>query len=145
MNLGKSSNPTLQRLQILRRQLKLTEEVYRTILQAQGGASSSTAMDDAALRRVIGYLERTYKLPAPKKAPPKPFTQADKIAWLWKKVGEHGGLRDASSQALIAFIARTAGLQVSHPKLLPPPEASKVIEALKSMLDRAKRAERTAA
>lgn len=71
----------------------------------------------------------------------KPFGQPEKIKWLWKKLGEAGGLRDGSYAALLAFIARTTNTEFSDVKFLPTAQASKVIEALKSMLDRAKAAE----
>ena len=77
----------------------------------------------------------------PKASTFKPFDQAAKIKWLWKKIGEHDGLRDPSPAALLAFIGRTTGSGYSDAKFVPTMEASKVIEALKAMLDRAKRAQ----
>ncbi len=47
----------------------------------------------------------------------------------------------SSSAALLAFIGRTTGSGYSDVKFVPTLEASKVIEALKAMLDRAKRAQ----
>ncbi|AVO36147.1 phage protein GemA/Gp16 family protein [Ottowia oryzae] len=67
--------------------------------------------------------------------------QAAKIKWLWKKIGEVGGLRDASAAALLIFVGRHTGTGVDDVKFLPTADASKVIEALKAMLDRAKRAQ----
>ncbi|PIG09388.1 uncharacterized protein DUF1018 [Comamonas sp. 26] len=75
----------------------------------------------------------------PKSASFKPFGQPEKIKWLWKKLDEAGGLRDGSPAALLAFVGRTLGAEVSDVKFLPTAQASTVIEALKSMLDRAKR------
>ena len=77
----------------------------------------------------------------PKASTFKPFDQAAKIKWLWKKIGEHGGLRDSSPAALLTFIGHTTGSGYSDVKFVPTLEASKVIEALKAMLDRAKRAQ----
>ena len=57
---------------------------------------------------------------------------------LAQAVGEAGGLRNPTDQALLAFVHRTANTQVSDLRFLPVLEASIVIEALKSMLDRAK-------
>ncbi|MNT11250.1 hypothetical protein D3C72_1461210 [compost metagenome] len=69
----------------------------------------------------------------------KPFGQPEKIVWLWKQIGLAGGLRDPSPAALLALVARTTGIGVSDVKFLPNLDASKVIEALKSMLDRIKK------
>ena len=44
-----------------------------------------------------------------------------------------------ATTALLAFVARTLGTGVSDVKFLPTAQASAVIEALMSMLDRAKR------
>ncbi|CAN5435097.1 hypothetical protein BH10PSE18_BH10PSE18_18640 [soil metagenome] len=125
-------NADLISIQIGRKQLALTDEDYRTILRAQGGVSSSRDLDHDGRQKVLAHFARLgFK---PKK---KPFGQAEKIAWLWRKLGTAGAIRDASTPALMAFVGRTAGLEVSHLKFLPVAEASKVIEALKAMLNRA--------
>ena len=111
---------------------------YRAILYEKTGKRSSAELDAAGRQAFIEHLQRCGW-----KAARKPFTQADKIAWLWRKLGEAGGLRDASDAALMAFVGRTAGMGVSHLRFLPVAEASKVIEALKKMLDRANSAPRT--
>lgn len=80
----------------------------------------------------------------PKATTFKPFDQAAKIKWLWKKVGAAGGLVDSGDAALMLFVARTAGQRVADLKFLPTKEASNVIEALKAMLSRAERANRQA-
>ena len=75
----------------------------------------------------------------PKVSDFKPFDQAQKINWLWNKLEEAGGLRDGSPESLLAFIARTTGTSYSNIKFLSTADSSKIIEALKSMLGRAKR------
>lgn len=67
--------------------------------------------------------------------------QNAKIKWLWKKIGEHDGLRDPSPAALPSSAALQAA-DIPDVKFVPTMEASKVIEALKAMLDRAKRAQK---
>ena len=118
--------------------LAWTNEDYRFHLVNLTGKSSSGELDAAGRAKVLAHMATLgFK---PKAQAFKPFDQAAKIKWLWRKIGEAGGLRDASPQALLAFVGRTTGTGVDDVNFLPTAAASKVIEALKSMLDRAKRA-----
>jgi hypothetical protein len=76
----------------------------------------------------------------PKASTFKPFDQAAKIKWLWKKIASAGGLRDASEAALLTFVGRHTGKGVDKVEFLPTADATKVIEALKAMHTRAERA-----
>ncbi|MFT4243523.1 MAG: regulatory protein GemA [Acidovorax sp.] len=116
-----------------------SDDDYRFHLRNLTGKSSSSELDAAGRRKVLAHMATLGY--APKAAKFQPFDQAAKIKWLWRKVGEHGGLRDPSPAALLAFVGRTTGTGVADVKFLPTLEASKVIEALKAMLDRAKRAQ----
>lgn len=114
-----------------------TEDDYRFHLVEITGVASSADLDAAGRAKVLAHMAKLgFK---PKSASFKPFGQPEKIKWLWKKLNEAGGLRDGSPAALVAFVGRTIGTDVSDVKFLPTAEASTVIEALKSMLDRAKR------
>ena len=119
--------------------LAWSEDDYRYHLRNLTGKSSAAELDAAGRARMLAHMAALgFK---PKASTFKPFDQAAKIKWLWKKIGEAGGLRDASPAALLAFVGRTTGTGVADVKFLPTLEASKVIEALKAMLDRAKRAQ----
>lgn len=114
-----------------------SDDDYRFHLHNLTGKSSSAELDAAGRAKVLARMASLgFK---PKVAKFQPFDQAAKIKWLWKKIGEAGGLRDASPAALLAFVGRTTGTGVDDVKFLPTLEASKVIEALKVMLDRAKK------
>lgn len=116
-----------------------SEDDYRFHLVELTGKASSADLDAAGRSKVLAHMAKLgFK---PKSSGFKPFDQAAKIKWLWRKLGEAGGLRESSPQALLAFVGRTAGMSVSDIKFLPTREASTVIEALKSMLDRAKHAQ----
>ena len=117
--------------------LRWTDDDYRFHLRSLTGKTSSAELDAAGRRKVLDHMATLGY--APKASTFKPFDQAAKIKWLWKKIGEHDGLRDPSPAALLAFIGRTTGSGYSDVKFVPTLEASKVIEALKAMLDRAKR------
>lgn len=120
--------------------LRWSDDDYRFHLRNLTGKTSSAELDAAGRRKVLDHMATLGY--APKASTFKTFDQAAKIKWLWKKIGEHGGLRDSSPAALLAFIGRTTttGRGYSDVKFVPTLEASKVIEALKAMLDRAKRA-----
>ncbi len=119
--------------------LAWSDDDYRFHLRNLTGKTSASELDAAGRAKVLAHMATLgYK---PKVSTFKPFTQAKKIEWLWKEIGKHGGLRDASPAALLAFAGNTTGTGYSSLDFLPTLEASKVIEALKAMLDRAKRAQ----
>lgn len=118
--------------------LRWTEDDYRFHLRNLTGKSSSAELNATERRTFLSNMATLGY--TPKAAKFQPFDQAAKIKWLWRKIGEAGGLRDPSPAALLVFVGRTTGTGVADVKFLPTQEASKVIEALKAMLDRAKSA-----
>ena len=117
-----------------------TDEDYRFHLLQNTGKKSAKNLDAAGRAEILAHMAKLgFK---PKAREFKPFGQPEKIVWLWKQIGLAGGLRDSGQASLLAFVARTTGTGVSDVKFLPTLDASKVIEALKSMLDRAKRAQK---
>ena len=119
--------------------LEWTNDDYQFHLQNLTGWSSAAQLDAAGRRKVLAHMATLGYTPKASKF--QPFDQAAKIKWLWKKIGDEGGLRDPSPAALLLFVGNTTGTGVADVKFLPTLEASKVIEALKVMLDRAKRAQ----
>ncbi|WP_054022902.1 regulatory protein GemA, partial [Piscinibacter sakaiensis] len=122
----------LAQIHIARADLHLQEDEYRQLLLDVTGKTSSAELDAAGRRRLLAHFKACGW--APKH---KPFSQAEKIEWFWRRLGQAGALRDPSAQGLIAFIGRTRGMEVSHPRFLPVRDASAVIEALKAWLKRA--------
>jgi phage gp16-like protein len=125
-------NADLARIHMGVAALGWNDDDYRAVLVAKTGKASAADLDAAGRKAFLDHLQRCGWKPTK-----KPFTQADKIAWLWRKLGSAGVVRDQSPAALRAFVGRTAGMDVEHLKFLPSAEASKVIEALKAMLNRA--------
>lgn len=113
--------------------LKWSDDDYRAILFAKTGKSSSAELDSTGRKRFLEHMRACGW-----KGGQKPFTQAAKIAWLWKKLAEAGGTPDGSQAALLAFVARVTGMGISDLKFLPTAGASNVIEALKARLNRSK-------
>lgn len=116
-----------------------SDDDYRFHLSNLTGLTSSAKLDAAGRRKVLAHMAQCGF--APKATTFKPFDQATKIKWLWRKLGEAGGTKDSSSAALLAFVGRTTSTGVADVKFLTVAQASTVIEALKSWLDRAKRAQ----
>lgn len=118
-----------------KKSLSWSDEDYRFHLLNLTGKSSSGELDAAGREKVLSHMAKLgFKS---KTRSFKPFDQAAKISWLWKKIGLAGGLRDCSQGALMTFVARTCGATYSDLKFIPTEQASKTIEALKAMLIRA--------
>lgn len=75
-------NSDLVKIQIARKQLGLSEEEYRAILQGRGGAESSKDLDYDGRQRVLKYFEsRGFKpkASAVTKRPARPTPSADAL------------------------------------------------------------------
>lgn len=121
----------LAQIHIGRTALGWDEDHYRHVLQAKTGKASSAELDSTGRKRFLEHLRRCGWQQAK-----KPFSQADKIKWLWLKLNEAGALVDPSEAALMAFVGRTTGVEVSDLRFLPVRDASKVTEGLKAWLNR---------
>jgi hypothetical protein len=119
--------------------LRWSDDDYRFHLRNLTGKRSAAELDATGRRLVLAHMASLGY--TPKAAKFRPFDQAEKIKWLWRKIGKVGGLRDPSHSALLTFVGRTTGMGVADVKFLPTRESSQVIEALKAMLDRAKPAQ----
>ncbi|MFN3302780.1 MAG: phage protein GemA/Gp16 family protein [Roseateles sp.] len=102
---------------------------YRTMLQAVGGASSTTAMDEAALARVVKHLMRTLN-PGGSQAKPKDGWHAEKMRKLWAELGKLGALRDPSDEGLRQFVQAQVG--VSALRFLNTAQGNRIVETLKA-------------
>ena len=121
-------------LHIARAQLGLSEEQYREILKAHGGAESSVHLDDFGFDKVLRFFV--------------------KMGFKKKTAGRHGGrpLQEFSSEGqrkvlyhltedlgwwparLLGFIRKMTGKEKAEE--LSGKEAQRVIEGLKAMRDR---------
>lgn len=124
----------LAQIHIGRAALGWCEDDYRYHLRHVTGADSAAELDAAGRRRMLDHMAACGW--SPKRAF-KPFGQPEKIKWLWRKLGDTGALHDTSNAALLAFVARTTSMSVADLRFLPVDQASTVIEALKSWLNRA--------
>lgn len=105
---------------------------YRSMLLAVGGKTSTTDMDEAALKRVMVHLLRT--LNPSDKPRPKDGWQAEKARNLWAELGQIGALKDPSDEGLRRFVE--AQLGVSALRFLDTHQANRIVETLKAWLKR---------
>ncbi|PAT34932.1 regulatory protein GemA [Vandammella animalimorsus] len=115
--------------------LHWSDDDYRYHLRQQTGKDSAKDLTRAERAAMLRHMAACGWQHKPKTD--RPFDQAAKIRWLWGKLAKIGALRDPSDQALLAWLAHTTGVQVSHPKFLPNALASNAIEGLKAWLKRA--------
>lgn len=108
---------------------------YRTMLQAVGGKTSTTEMDDDALARVVKHLMRTLN-PNAGRAKPKDGWHAQKIRDLWAELGQLGVLNDPSEQGLSRFVEGQT--RVAALRFLTSHQANRITEALKAWIARQK-------
>lgn len=128
----KARNAELAQIHIGIAALGWDEDHYRHVLQAKTGKASAGELDGTGRKRFLEHLRQCGWQQGK-----KPFSQADKIKWLWRKLKDAGALTDPSEAALMAFVERTAGIQVADLRFLPTRDAIKVTEGLKAWLNRA--------
>ena len=111
---------------------------YRTMLLAQGGASSAADLTADGRRRVLAYLQR---LTNPNGPPKRVGSMEDNIERRWRQLGKCGAIADASPESLARFVKRMAG--VDNLRWVTTMQGAKIIEALKAMQARHDAAQRT--
>ena len=111
---------------------------YRTMLQAQGGATSAADLSADGRRRVLAYLQR---LVNPGTKPARVGSMQENIERRWRQLGECGAIADASPESLSRFVHRMAG--VDNLRWVTAMQGAKIIEALKAMQARHDAAQRT--
>jgi phage gp16-like protein len=115
-----------------RKDLALSEDTYRAVLEQVAGASSARDLDDRQLGKVVDHFKRLGWKPKNQAAQrPSDNPQARKIWALWGDLCKRKGLvRTPTRAALRAFCKRLTG--VSDPEWLTPEQANTVIENLKT-------------
>lgn len=130
----------LKLVQIGRRDLQLSDEQYRDLLQEVTGKRSARGLDDFRLGKVVdrmktmGFVPMT-KSPARRK-PGKPrAAESAKIKAVWITMHKQGFVRDGSDGALNAYVKRMTskvnGVGVERLEWLNSEQAYQVLEAIK--------------
>lgn len=129
----------LAQIHIARKQLGFGEPEYRDLLVAATGKNTSSIMSPAELGLVIEAMVKAGFRSAVKGAPDgkKSARKVVRLIFgLWSELGARGIVENGSREALLAFVKRQTG--IDHPDWLDNKQASSVVEALKSMLNRAR-------
>jgi phage gp16-like protein len=127
----------IAKVHIAKKQLNMTDEDYRVMLQSLTGQDSTKYMTMWELEKVVEHMiSLGFK---PKKTigdrPQAHDRQSKKIRALWMDLGKAGLVRDLSETALSAFVKRQTGVEALQ--WLSSEQACNVIEALKKWLGRA--------
>jgi phage gp16-like protein len=126
-----SAVQSIRAIQAMKRELGLDEPDYRAMLERVTGVSSLRAMDGGQLGRVIEDMKA--KGAGGKKKLDGPY--AGKLQALWISGWHLGIVRNASNEALLAFVKGRTG--IDHTRFLRnAADARKAVEALKGWLTR---------
>lgn len=132
-----------QKVQIARRQLRLTDDDYRAILRRVTGRDSSRACGPAELDALIDEFKRLGFRPTTRAKrgakPISPRAQIRMIHAVFQDIRPHLAVGDDST--LRAFVQRQTRSEatpdgVSAPEFLDADQANKVLEGLKAWLKR---------
>ena len=127
-----------RRIHVAKKDLKLDDKTYRTMLRNATGKSSCSDMGISDLHKALqAFKDRGWK-PRKKTGPKsgKQKTQGDKIRALWISMAKDGQIRDGSEAALRKWIRRETKGRFDAPQFCDPATASRLIEGLKKWRDR---------
>lgn len=125
----------LAKIHIARKDLGLEETDYRAILTRVAGVKSASDLDADGQAKVLAEFTRL-GWTAKQRRPKSGKAGVRLIFGLWSELGRTGFVRNASRQALLAFVERQTG--VADPEWLSPTQINTVVEGLKAMRARAK-------
>jgi len=131
----------LAKIHIAKKDLGLSDEIYRDIIYQAGSVESSADLDyrgrAAVLERFaeLGWKSKT-RSPAPgsRSRTLADDPQSKKIRALWLELHTAGKVRDSSEKALASYVRRMT--RVAALQWLDNKQAQTVIESLKKWLER---------
>ena len=138
-------NNDLAKIHIARKDLAMTDDSYRALLQRVTGKESASALSIAERVKVMAEFTRLGWKPKPKSKPnPHKPTNPDDwrlprlnlIRHLWQWLHEKGQVRNADDDALQAFCGQH--MEAERLEWATSPELNKCVEALKSWQRRTK-------
>jgi len=139
-NLAPYKGKLIKLIHMAQRNLGLSDEDYRAMLQAQTRKTSCSDMSMSELEAVVDHLRsRVFDAPAKPASKAKAKRLADdpqsrKIRSLWLTLRDLGAIQDSSEAALAVFVKRQT--KVERLKWLNGDQAGLVIESLKKWVDR---------
>lgn len=138
------SKADLAKIHIAKKELGLTDEVYRDILRAQFRRDSSAKLTPGQAFALLAHFKKLgWKQRSQSKLPGMeipPDGQSKKIQALWITLHQAGKVRDGSDQALMAFVKRMTKTAThpgkDHLRFCDNGDKWKIIEALKDWAKR---------
>jgi phage gp16-like protein len=138
------SRTDLAKIHIAKKELGLTEEVYRDILRVQFRKDSAAKLTPGQAWALIKHFQRLGWMQQSQGRLPgmeiPPDGQSKKIQALWITLHQAGVIRDGSDKALMSFCKRVTRTKDSpgkdHLRFCDSHDKFKIIEALKSMAAR---------
>ncbi len=131
----------LAKIHVAKKELGLSDENYRALLQGLCGVKSAKDLDFMGRQKLLIKLQSLGWKPAPAAGKPgrKPWkpaagSQGSKILALWLELKRKGKLHTPTDEALFDFVKDMSG--VEHPDWLTAAQANDVIEGLKAWLGR---------
>ncbi|MGL0958494.1 gp16 family protein [Vibrio vulnificus] len=128
----------LKLVQIGKRELQLSDEAYRDLLEEVTGQRSSRGLNDFKLSKMVDRMKQMGFVPVNKnKVEAKKFRayESEKILAIWITMSKQGFLRNGSDMALDAYVRRMTsqinGKGVAKLAWLDSEQAAYVLEALK--------------
>lgn len=117
-------------IHVAKTQLGLGDDQYRAVLEGATGKSSCAKMTGLEIKKAYDAFLRLGFKPGPAKNP-----QLSKMRAQWIELHGLGLVKDRSDAGLLKFCKRLTG--VDRLEWLTPAQASKAIEGLKAMRQRA--------
>ncbi len=130
-------NAELAKIHIAKKRLGLSDDDYRGMLRELTGCESSRDLSAEERSRVIDAMKQKLLGPPLGSRPSAAVEpQLNLIKSLWANLALYGIVRDASEKALTRFARRIT--KIDSLRWLSATDASKVIGAMHSMLERGK-------
>lgn len=138
MQAGKTKRMTDERSRLIklvhvgRKQLGLAEDLYRDMLEAVTGQRSAAKLSIAQLQDVLAHMRRKgFQV----KAKRGELTPSEGKLWaLWYRLAELGGIQEATSEALAAWVKGQVG--VDHWQWATNAQMDRLIEQAKAWVKR---------
>jgi len=132
------SKADLAKIHIAKKELGLTDQVYRDILQARFRKDSSAKLTSSQAFQLLNHFRSLgWKPKGTQKLPGMDIPadgQSQKILACWITLHKAGVVRDGSDKALLAFAKRMTGKD--HLRWCDGQDKHKIIEALKDWAKR---------
>lgn len=129
-------NNDLAQIHIAKKDLAMTDDTYRALLERITGKTSTKAMNISERVKVLNEFKRLGWSPKSAKAKGKQYAQphSRKLIMLWKELYQTGHVQNKTNAAMELWVRNETGK--ASPDWLTPAEAARLIEALKTWAKR---------